>query len=255
MGHRLIVMTVAVVMSLASAVAWSAMREKDITVAADAGGLPHSERAREARREFDAAVKKAAAEYAQKEAAARKAYAQKLKAALDAALEQEDLDEANRIDAAAKALAAERPGAPGGPKVYLSDLEEDGDVVAHVYGKKGFGFGAKLIVGGKYSPNGIGLHGINGGVSFVRYKLPGAFRTFNASVGLNATVGRSATPLTFAVVGDGRVLWESRPIQTVEDVQDVSVDVAGVRVIELRVKCPGDYTNAHGTWREPHVVR
>ena len=33
------------------------------------------------------------------------------------------------------------------------------------------------------------------------------------------------------------------------------VDVTGVDVLELRVECPGDYTNAQAVWVEPRVLQ
>jgi hypothetical protein len=173
-----------------------------------------------------------------------------------------------------------RPDAAAGPvpdkarvkKVrYLSDMEEyDVRVAENRWAKKGdLGYRAgdpqsgRILVKGKESPNGLSMHSITDSFSTVKYKLGKAARTFMAAAALNDSAGEAGRPpglgkiptaLTFQVVGDGKVLWKSRPVDEAGKVEDCEVDVAGVEVLELRVVCPGTYVNAQAVWVEPRVL-
>ena len=253
------------------------LRAADAPAAADVQE-PRTPAVKDARREYEQALARAREDHAAKAKALRDelrakakeanaAYVKKLDAALDAALARKDLSEANRIDALRKvviadglkviedgATAAAATAATGG-SVYLSDMEEAGPVRAHVYGKSGFGGGEKIRVNGVYSPKGIYLHPDAGRVGHVKYQLPGPFRTLTAKVALNDDVDGSVTPVTFQVYGDGRLLWQSERMKMAKVTQPVSVPIAGVKVLELRVASAGDYTGAHCVWVDPLAVR
>ena len=62
-------------------------------------------------------------------------------------------------------------------------------------------------------------------------------------------------PLTFAVFGDGKPLWTSKPIRSPGDTDRCSVSVAGVSVLRLQVKVPQEPRGAHGAWVEPHLTK
>jgi hypothetical protein len=152
-----------------------------------------------------------------------------------------------------------RDGATGLAKVYLSDLQElDAKLGFGQFGKKGkLGYGrpgAEIVVIGQASPNGLSTHPPNFGDAVVRYKVGRTAQEFRASVALNDTARATASPLTFVVVGDGKTLWASRPVQTTRVVQNCAVAVTGVDVLELRVHCPGSYGEAHAVWLEPYVL-
>jgi hypothetical protein len=66
--------------------------------------------------------------------------------------------------------------------------------------------------------------------------------------------GLIPTPLTFVVVGDGKVLWKSKPVDVARQVQDFDVDVTGFEVLELCIDCPGSHVNAQAVWVEPRVT-
>lgn len=232
---------------------------------------PTSAAVRDARREYDLALSKARDEFnartkqlhddhAAKVNDALAAYLKKLDAAVDAALERKDLAEANRIDALRKTLRTpagndDATAAPAAREaVSLSDMEELA-VRAHIYGKSGWGGGSKVRVNGVYSPKGIYLHPNGDRLGSVKYPLPGKFRSFKAKVGINDSANGSVTPVTFRVLGDGRLLWQSEPMQKGKVLQAVSVPIANVKVLELQVESEGDYTGAHCVWIEPAAVR
>jgi hypothetical protein len=157
---------------------------------------------------------------------------------------------------------------------YLSDMQELDVLVSRppgrpLFGKEGdLGYKAgipashKIVVQGKEWPKGLSLVPVSNADARVSYNLEGKARVFLASAALNDSactdgsppgVGPIPTPITFSVLGDGRVLWESAPVDTAGVVQECSVDVSGVDVLELRVGCPGSNVNAQAVWLEPRV--
>jgi serine/threonine protein kinase len=143
---------------------------------------------------------------------------------------------------------------------YLSHMEEY-DVKAGEgrFAKNGsLGYSAgesgRIKVKRQESPHGLSMHGITNGSAGAKYRLGRKAQTFLASVALNDSAGTIPTRLTFRVLGDGNNLWSSQPIQKSGIVEDCEVEVAGVDVLELRVDCPGAYTNAQAVWLEPRVL-
>ncbi|GIW80547.1 MAG: hypothetical protein KatS3mg105_2354 [Gemmatales bacterium] len=138
---------------------------------------------------------------------------------------------------------------------YLSDMQEFDVKVYRRLGKKGnTGWGPRITVNGVVSPNGISLHALSNDFSSVKYNLPTRARKFLASVALNdSAVPPCPTPLTFLVFGDRKLLWKSHPIQRAGKAQECVVDIKGVKVLELRVDCPGPFINAQAVWIEPRV--
>jgi WD40 repeat protein len=157
-----------------------------------------------------------------------------------------------------------------GPKVrYLSDMEEtEVEVSEGRFGKKGrLGFSAagsdRIRVNGKEQPHGLSMHALSNASATAKYDLGKTAQTFLASVALNDSAGapnrppgrgRVPSPLRFLVLGDGKVLWRSKPVDVARNVQECKVDVKGVEVLELRVDCPGLAVNAHAVWLEPRIL-
>ena len=63
-------------------------------------------------------------------------------------------------------------------------------------------------------------------------------------------LGVTATPLTFRILGDGRLLWRSRPLQRKNEEQPFEVDISSVRELQLRVDCPGVADWAWAIWKD-----
>jgi len=114
----------------------------------------------------------------------------------------------------------------------------------------------KITVNGKNHPLGLGMHPNRGSGSQVRFPLRGLkARLFTASVAVNDTAAHgSQSPLTFAVLGDEKLLWESKPVQMPHKVQKLSVNVAGIDTLELRVHCPGPHGEAHAVCVDPFIT-
>jgi len=91
--------------------------------------------------------------------------------------------------------------------------------------------------------------------SRVRYRIDGKFKKFRALVALNdAIIGKYAlSPVTFSVRGDDRELWKSKPIKFAGRVQECTVDVSGVKMLELRARVKGSPLHAAAVWLDPYL--
>jgi hypothetical protein len=148
--------------------------------------------------------------------------------------------------------------------VYLCDLQETRSSVGHgVLGKNGdLGYDPgngdrRIIVEGVVAKKGLSMHATGGGFSFARYELDGKYTRFQAVVAANDSIrfrpgGMPDSPMIFSVVGDGRELWKSQPIQRPGESQPCTVDVTGVRQLEVRVTFDGGGP-AHAVWVDPYV--
>ncbi|MCE9565034.1 MAG: protein kinase [Planctomycetes bacterium] len=143
-------------------------------------------------------------------------------------------------------------------KIWLSDLPEQDPVVGHGrFGKAGqTGYdNHKIVVKGEASPHGLSLHPATNNTATVRYELRSRYRNFAGTVAINDSAnGQTKTPLTFVVKGDGKVLWESKPVRGREDAQSFSFNVESVSRLDLEVRCPGDNGGAHAVWLEPSLT-
>lgn len=177
--------------------------------------------------------------------------------------ERKTLAETETVAAARAVLAQKgpveepRPVSRVVPKpVFLSDLKESDVHVGYgSFGKGGkLGYeGGKIVVDGKASDKGLSMHPPAHGSSRVSYAIAGKYKWFLANIGLNDTVRKSNTPLTFKVVGDGKELWSSKPLQHRGDHEDVKVDIRRVKQLRLEVNCPGAAGFAHAVWIDPRL--
>ncbi|MEQ8787940.1 MAG: NPCBM/NEW2 domain-containing protein [Pirellulaceae bacterium] len=89
------------------------------------------------------------------------------------------------------------------------------------------------------------------------YELKGQYKQLRGAVGMidKNIFGRSMTPLTYKLLGDGKELWRSQPLQTVGQWESFDVDLTGVERLTLKVDCAGDHTGAGGAWLDPILVR
>jgi hypothetical protein len=160
------------------------------------------------------------------------------------------------------------PRNPGGLEerspVYLCNLRETLSSVGFgVLGKNGdLGYvprsgDRRIVVRGVSAEKGLSMHATARGFSFARYQLDGKYTRFHAEAAANDSVregprGMADTPMTFTVIGDGRELWRSRPLQSPGESQACILDVTGVRQLEVRVYCDGQGA-AHAVWVDPYV--
>jgi hypothetical protein len=108
--------------------------------------------------------------------------------------------------------------------------------------------GPMTIAGVPYR-RGLGTHA----VSHLVYDTGGAYARFEAFVGVN---GNATGTITFAVQGDGEILWESGILRAGESPLAVRVDVAGVKTLELIAGDAGDGVTAdHANWADAKLLR
>ncbi len=160
--------------------------------------------------------------------------------------------------------------------VYLDDLKEliaeigKGELGKH--GATGYpadddDYGSRAVVRGKAPRHLLSMHPPDQGAAYATYALSEDFRAFHALVGILEVdptrsnvlrsgplyMGEAFSALTFRVVGDGRVLWRSRPVRRSGEWQECNVFLQGVRLLELQVDCPGLKTFAWAAWVEPRL--
>jgi hypothetical protein len=143
------------------------------------------------------------------------------------------------------------------PRRYLSDLKE-AEVIPgiHPFGKYGdSGIGTEIEVDEIKFPYGIGLHPPNKGYAAVIYKLTGRYATFHSGYGFTKHVEGPAKPVTFAVFGDGKLLWRSPPAQARDTILVCQVNVKGVSVLELRTEQSDTAYGSHACWLDPYLAR
>lgn len=143
-----------------------------------------------------------------------------------------------------------------GEAVYLSDLPEtDVKVEQNWFFKNGRGPAEGFImVNNIPSAKGLFVHPPSSSFSLVGYDLKEHYEKFETTAAINDT-GKSASPLTFTVLGDARTLWTSKPLRQAGQIDECKIDVSGVKRLELRVDCPGANTRSHAVWLDPRLLK
>ena len=149
-------------------------------------------------------------------------------------------------------------------QVFLSDLPETKVIVSPnlKFGKNGLmvsGPPTVISVRGRRALKGLCTPPPGPGTAQVSYKLNKQFRQFKGAVALPDTYPECPTPLIFEVFGDGRKLWESKPVKKRGDEQEFTLQVSGVDDLELSVSCPGpakvNAFETHPVWIDPRLVK
>jgi hypothetical protein len=147
-----------------------------------------------------------------------------------------------------------------GPRVFLADLREFGVVAGGPwpFGKNGkVGDGRPITVKGVRSHHGLSMHPPWAPkFSRVRYRLGKQATRFKATAAINDSSNWCWSPATFTVWGDGRKLWQSKPLaHTMDRSDECVVDVSGVDVLELRVQVLNGSDGDHAVWFEPRLLQ
>ncbi len=151
---------------------------------------------------------------------------------------------------------------PAADGVYLDDLSEiEFRVGRHSLGKHGK-FADQQNPDGRIKWRGaavehaLWMHPTPGNTSFVRYQLAGQYATFSADAGLSETpANQPASPVSFRVLGDGRELWKSTPLQKRGESLPVALDVRGVQELRLETSCGDNNGSCHTTWFYPRLTK
>ncbi len=142
--------------------------------------------------------------------------------------------------------------------VYLDDLQETSwkDGLLQL-GKHNLNFnGGKYQWRGREPAHALMTHPQQNLTASVTYRLDGRYEKFSATTGIADEGGQgSSRPVTFRVVGDGRELWKSRPLQKSDEEAAFSVSVVDVKELILEVACGDENFKAEAVWFEPRLTR
>jgi alpha-galactosidase len=111
--------------------------------------------------------------------------------------------------------------------------------------------GRPLSIAGRKFEHGVGTHAN----SVARLALHRNATRFSAWVGVDDDAGSPQASVSFRVIGDGKVLFRSKPMRPGEEAKKVDVDVAGVQTLLLQVRAArDDISFDHADWAEASVV-
>jgi hypothetical protein len=152
----------------------------------------------------------------------------------------------------------EAPRSPASGVTYLASIQPLSKVVINDWFSIGvLNFpqceGKPMTIGGRRSLNSILIHAPEtpGAISSAKWNLNSGYVTLSSGVALeDYVVGKATSTFVFRVLGDGKVLWTSRPIgNRVNDRCDVSV--RGIKMLELQVLTLKDHLWAWTIWVDP----
>ena len=110
--------------------------------------------------------------------------------------------------------------------------------------------GAPLSIGGRKFARGIGTHA----PGEFALDLHGTARRFSAWVGVDDDAQPPGS-VTFQLLGDGKLLWESGVMRAGAAAKEAGVDLQGVQRLTLRVGDAGDGNGMdHADWAEPKIA-
>lgn len=110
--------------------------------------------------------------------------------------------------------------------------------------------GHTLSVGGITAERGFGTHA----ESSLLVKLDGKAKRFTAKVGVDDEVNDRRASVEFFVYGDGKELWKSGRMGFGDAPKEVSVPLAGVKMLELSITDAGDGINYdHADWMNAQI--
>jgi hypothetical protein len=144
------------------------------------------------------------------------------------------------------------------PPVYLADMSEFGVRMGPWrFGKGELGDGASspIKVNGTPVPKGLSVHPREGVATRVAYALGGRAVTLAGAAALNDYRSEALGTVVFTIVGDGRELWRSGPVNRASGPARFRVDVTGVKVLELRAILSGSHLHAHAVWVDPVIEK
>uniref|UniRef100_B0SVS1 Alpha-galactosidase n=1 Tax=Caulobacter sp. (strain K31) TaxID=366602 RepID=B0SVS1_CAUSK len=109
----------------------------------------------------------------------------------------------------------------------------------------------ELAIAGRRFDTGLGV------LANSRFEVRnGGFRRFTASVGVDDSAEDRSRPVTFFVYGDGKLLARSRPASFGQPPQDLSVEVSGVKLLELVARVSGQSRHPDSvTWGDAALHR
>ncbi len=136
--------------------------------------------------------------------------------------------------------------AAGPTLVFLPDVEMLGVEGVLINDDKGH-FRDERLKGEKYAQV-LWAHPQDNAPSHYAFTLNRKYSKLAGKAAINdiKSVDRAQKPQVFAIYGDKRLLWKSRPLQDKLESQEFSVNVSNVRTLHLRVE--GGGYGGHALW-------
>ncbi|CAH0486993.1 unnamed protein product [Peronospora farinosa] len=104
--------------------------------------------------------------------------------------------------------------------------------------------GASIHINGEVKRRCLSTHPPSHGDAYVIYDLSEAYRTASGTVAINddtrdELIQNHEVVVAFKILGDDKLLWQSKPMSEIHLIEQFKVDVKNVRMLELRVSCQG----------------
>ena len=134
---------------------------------------------------------------------------------------------------------------------FLDELDPAGIEQGHGVARIGCCVdGEPILMGGKVYAKGIGTHS----VGLIEMNMDGKADEFSAVVGGSDRMMGKYCGFEFIVQGDGKPLWSSGVMTSDSPPQSVSVKLAGVKKLMLRVEDGGNgISNDHANWADASI--
>ncbi len=151
------------------------------------------------------------------------------------------------------------PGAKAGKFVFLMDLPATEVRIFEnipITWRPPYG----VSVGGQESRGDLYMHSLPGESAHAAWDLTNnKFRYLVGGAGISDKIrgggsDQTFTPMTFRIVGDGKPLWKSEPLQVSGKSQAFAVAVKSVKRLELFVDCPGRNDYGQTIWMAPRLT-
>jgi hypothetical protein len=111
-----------------------------------------------------------------------------------------------------------------------------------------------MVVNNMPTPNGIMIQPHASSSAYIRFRIGKKYSYFKSVVALNDG-STSSSPVKFVVVGDNKILWESKNVQKSGDLSECTTKVLDVELLELHVICTGFNAGALAVWVEPYLLK
>ncbi|TMW66734.1 hypothetical protein Poli38472_014046 [Pythium oligandrum] len=154
--------------------------------------------------------------------------------------------------------------------VFLSNLRDyhhivgygtlgKGNQLGYASASSGASQAGSIQVEGESKQRCLSAHPPSRGDSSVMYDLSEGYDKLLGAVAINDDVQgdvlrQRPISLVFSILGDGKILWQSKPVSQIRAVEKFEVSVKGVRMLDMRVTCSGSNNCAHAIWVDPLLL-
>ncbi|KAG3106883.1 hypothetical protein PC121_g23 [Phytophthora cactorum] len=113
-----------------------------------------------------------------------------------------------------------------------------------------------IHINGEAKQRCLSTHPPSHGDAYVIYDLSEAYHMMRGAVAINddtrnEILQNRGVSLVFKIVGDDKMLWQSKQMSETHQMEPFEVNVNNVRMLELKVSCSGSNHCAHAIWVDP----